>query len=250
MSTRTQFLSANITLPPHEQFLSAQHRHVDTAIANAILKKGTRNSFHHWPKQDYDMAVTMLQMPHALGGFGLTPNVLAQSTAKVAMASRFLGLVGSLPPDEQQLWLPNQLAHDPQSWFAPHLLQLKSEYGVLLNKHNCKEQEMYIVQDQPLPPSEILLLPPLQSLCKAHVRNQELPQPGDSRPVMPPSQHALSKQMMKNWEPWGENMNKATNKRMLQQLALHAPQTIKATSIQDLDPLPLANNDHPFRLAG
>ena len=175
------------------------------------------------------MAVTMLQMPHALDGFGLTPNVIAQTSAKVPVAVRFLGLVGSLPSDEQQLWLPNQIAHDPHSWFAPHLLQLKSEYGVLLNKHDCKVQEMYTVQDHPPPPSEILLLPPLQSLCKAHARNQELPQPGDSRPVMPPSQHALSKQMMKNWEPWGENMKMATNKRMLQQLALHAPQTIKAT---------------------
>jgi hypothetical protein len=44
-----------------------------------------------------------------MGGFGLTPNVLAQSTAKVAMAARFVGLVGSLPPDEQQIWLQTQL---------------------------------------------------------------------------------------------------------------------------------------------
>ena len=51
----------------------------------------------------------MLQMPHALGDFGLTPNVIAQTSVKVAMAARFLGLVGSLPLDEQQLWLPNQL---------------------------------------------------------------------------------------------------------------------------------------------
>ena len=100
-------MSAHITLPPQEQFLSAQHRHVDTAIANTILKKGTRNSFHLWPKQDYALAVTMLQMPHALGGFGLTPNLLTQTSAKVAMAARFLGLVGSLPSDEQQLWFPN-----------------------------------------------------------------------------------------------------------------------------------------------
>ncbi len=92
------------------------------------------------------MTVTSLQMPHAMGGFGLTPNVLAQSTANVAMASRFVGLVGSLPPDEQQIWLPNQLVHDPQTWVAPHLLQLQSEYAVLLNKHNWKEQEMYIVE--------------------------------------------------------------------------------------------------------
>jgi hypothetical protein len=48
------------------------------------------------------------------------------------MASRFLVLVGSLPLDEQQLWLPNQQAHDPDSWTAPHLLQLKVEYDVLM----------------------------------------------------------------------------------------------------------------------
>ena len=117
MNTLTQYMSANITLPPQEHFVSAQHRHVDTAIENTILKKGTRNSFHNWPKQDYDMAVTMIQLPHAMGGFGLTPNVLAQHTAKVTMSSHFLGLVGSLPLDEQKLWLPNQLAHDPQTWF-------------------------------------------------------------------------------------------------------------------------------------
>ncbi len=101
------------------------------------------------------------------------------------------------------------------------------------------------MQDQPLPPSEILLLPSLQSLCKTHVRNQELPQPGDSRLVMPPSQHALSKQMMKKWELWEENKKKATNTRMLQQLVFHAPQTIKVTSTKDLDPAPLTVNDHP-----
>ena len=66
MNTRTQFMSVNITLPPQGQFLSAEDRHVDTVIANSILKKGTRNSFHLWPKNDYDLGVTMLQMPHTL----------------------------------------------------------------------------------------------------------------------------------------------------------------------------------------
>ncbi len=127
-NTRTQYTSANITLPQQEHFLSAQQRHLDTAVVNVILKKGTRNSFHHWPKPDYDLAATRFQMPHARGGFGLTPNTLPQHTTKVAMASRFVGLVGSLPPEEQQIWFPNQLANDPQTWVAPHLLQLKSEY--------------------------------------------------------------------------------------------------------------------------
>jgi hypothetical protein len=80
-----------------------KHLHVDTAIANAILKKGTRGSFHLWVQDDYDLVVTMLQKPHSLGGFGLTPNVISQTTAKVVMSSRFLGLVGSLPLEEQKL---------------------------------------------------------------------------------------------------------------------------------------------------
>ena len=84
----------------------------------------------------------MLQKSHVLGGFGLTPNVLAETSAKVAMTSRFLQLVGSLPLEEQKLWLPNQLAHDPESWTAPHLISLKSDYPVLVNKYNCKVQEM------------------------------------------------------------------------------------------------------------
>ena len=119
-------MSANITFPPQECFLSAQHIHVDKAIAKPVLQKRTRGSFHHWVKDDYELTVTMLQKPHALGGFGLTPNVLAQISAKVAMASRFLQLVGSLPPEEQQLWLPNQTDHDPDSWYVPHLLNFKN----------------------------------------------------------------------------------------------------------------------------
>jgi hypothetical protein len=61
---------------------------------------------------------------------------------------------------------------------------------------------------------------------------------------MTPSQRALSKQMMKYWGPWETNMQKSTNSRTLQQLALHTQQTSQATSTQDLDPLPLTNNDH------
>jgi hypothetical protein len=121
-NTRTQYMSANISLPPQEQFLSAQHIHVDKAIAKDILQKGTRGSFHYWAQDEYELAVTMLQKPHAFGGFGLTPNVLAQISAKVAMAARFLKLVGSLPSEEQQLWLPNQTAQDPDSWHVPHLV--------------------------------------------------------------------------------------------------------------------------------
>jgi hypothetical protein len=96
-------MSANITLPPREHFLSAQNIHVDTDIVDVILRKGTRDSFRQWDKNDYDLTVTRLQMTHVDGGFDLTPNVIAQTSAKVVMSSRFLGLVGSLPLDEQHL---------------------------------------------------------------------------------------------------------------------------------------------------
>jgi hypothetical protein len=89
-------------------------------------------------------------MPHAMGGFGLTPNVLAQSTTKATMGARFLGLLGSWPLDEQKIWLPNQSVQDPQTWLAPNLLHLKQVYEVLLTEFDCKEQDSYVVQDQPL----------------------------------------------------------------------------------------------------
>ncbi len=49
---------------------------------------------------------------------------------------------------------------------------------------------------------------------------------------------------MKNWDFWDSKIANATNKRML-----HKPQTIRATSTLDLDPPPLAANDHPSVLS-
>jgi hypothetical protein len=58
---------------------------------------------------------------------------------------------------------------------------------------------------------------------------------------MPPSQNALSKEMMKKWETWEINIQKSNNPQILQQLVFHTKQIIKTTSTQDLDPLPLGN---------
>jgi hypothetical protein len=68
---------------------------------------------------------------------------------------------------------------------------------------------------------------------------------GKRDPGISPSQRVISNQMMKKWEPWETNMRKSNNSRMIQQLALHTQQIIKATSTQDLDPRPLVNIDHP-----
>ena len=86
-NTHTQYMSVNITLPPQEHFLSAQHVHVDTVITATILRKGTLGSFRQWDKNDYDLGVTRLQIPHGNGGFGWTANVIVQTSSKVVMTS-------------------------------------------------------------------------------------------------------------------------------------------------------------------
>jgi hypothetical protein len=50
----------------------------------------------------------MIQIPHSVVGYDMTPNVIAQISTKVTMTVRFLGFVGSLSSSEQQLWFPNQ----------------------------------------------------------------------------------------------------------------------------------------------
>ena len=61
------------------------------------------------------------------------------------------------------------------------------EYEILVDKYGWSVKEMFTVQDPPDPSSDELLLPPLKCLYKTNVRIQERPQPGDSRPVFPPS---------------------------------------------------------------
>jgi hypothetical protein len=51
---------------------------------------------------------------------------------------------------------------------------------------------------------------------------------------------------MRKREPWDTNISKSNNHRMLQPLASHTQQTIKATSTQDLDPRPRTLNWKPL----
>ena len=101
-------MSANITLPP--------------------------KSISYGHSTSYDLVVTMIQKTHDLGGYDMTPNTITQTSVKVAMTSRFLGLVGSLPPDEQNeqnLWIPNQVVHDPDTWTT-------SDVDVPWKRSRCK----------------------------------------------------------------------------------------------------------------
>jgi hypothetical protein len=146
-------------------------------------------------------------MSHSMGGYGMTPNVIAQISSKVDMVSRFLDFVDSLSSSEQQLWFPNQNVQDPDTWTLPHLIQLLHEYKKLVEDFNCDIQEF-------ITPSNILHLPPLTRLHSATTRNMELPQPGEPRKVQPPSQRTLSRQLMRSWPLWKTNIDTSSNTRI------------------------------------
>ena len=110
----------------------------------------------------------------------MTPSTITQTSTKVDMTSRFLGLVGCLPLDEQNLWFPNQMVHDPDTWTTPHLLQLKREYEILVDKYGCVVQKTVTLQGPPTPLSDTLLLSSLKYLYKVNERIQERPQSGYS----------------------------------------------------------------------
>ena len=92
------------------------------------FSKVLRGSFRQWDKSDYDLAVTMLQNPHVLGGYGMTPNTIAQTSAKVDMSSHFLGLVGSLPPDEQKSLVPKSSGTRPR--YVDHTSSSPAHKGI------------------------------------------------------------------------------------------------------------------------
>ena len=57
------------------------------------------------------------------------------------------------------------------------------------------------------------------------------PSAWDSRPVLPPSQLTLSRQIMKNWEPWKVTIEKSNNHRMLEQMAFRIQHSVQTTGV-------------------
>ncbi len=113
-------------------------QHVDRTLPNAILRKGTRGLYQHWSPHDIDLPTVMIQILVTpwYGGLRNDVHVITQISSKVDMPSRFLVIVGSLPPSEQTMWIPHQNVQDPSTWTLSHLFQLKQEYNNLQIKYN------------------------------------------------------------------------------------------------------------------
>ena len=91
-ATRLQYLNGQIQLA-NQQVL--QQQHVDHKIANALLKKGTRDAYKKWNLQDRAWVDMRLHESHNEGGFGVPNNTISRHAAAYATNARFVAFVGT-----------------------------------------------------------------------------------------------------------------------------------------------------------
>ena len=87
-ATRLQYLNGQVRLA-NQQVL--QQQHVDhNKIANALLKKGTRDAYKTWNQQDRAWVDMRLHESHDEGGFGVPNNTISRHAAAYATNAGFL----------------------------------------------------------------------------------------------------------------------------------------------------------------
>ena len=135
-ATRLQYINSHIMLPNR---CVLQQQHVDCKIADALLKKGTKQHADGWDSSSKDWAHMCIHLPHAEGGFGVTFNDVTKDAAFYTTTSRFVAWLGAFPQERQKLWLPKDDLRDSSSWASPPLVLLRDIHSKLLTQYNCKE---------------------------------------------------------------------------------------------------------------
>ena len=100
-ATRLQFLNSDIML---DNRCVLQQQHVDCKIADALLKRGTKQHADGWDAQSKAWAHLVLHLPHAEGGFGVTFNDVTKDAAFYTTTSRFVAWLGAFSQARQELW--------------------------------------------------------------------------------------------------------------------------------------------------
>jgi hypothetical protein len=77
-ATRLQYINSHLML--HNRCV-LQQQHVDCKIADALLKKGTKQNADGWDASSKDWAHMVLHLPYAEGGFGVTFNDVTKDAA-------------------------------------------------------------------------------------------------------------------------------------------------------------------------
>ncbi len=115
-----------------------QQQHVDVKIADALLKKGTKQHADGWDAASKDWPHMVLHLPHAEGGFGVPFNCVTKDAAFYTTA-RFVSWMGAFSQERQKLWLPKDDLRDSSSWSSPPLLLLRDIHSRLVTQYDCKE---------------------------------------------------------------------------------------------------------------
>ena len=109
-----------------------QQQHVDCKIADALLKKGTKQHADGWDVSSKDWTHMVLHLPHTEGGFGVSFNCVTKDVAFYTTTSRFVSWMGAFSQERQELWLPKDDLWDSSSWSSPPLLLLRDIHSKLL----------------------------------------------------------------------------------------------------------------------
>jgi hypothetical protein len=112
-TTRLQFLNSHILLDTR---CVLQQQHVDCKIADALLKRGTKNHVEDWDSASKDLTHMVLHLPHVEGGFGVSFNCVTKDAAFYTTTSRFVSWMGAFSQERQKLWLPKDDLRDSSSW--------------------------------------------------------------------------------------------------------------------------------------
>ena len=135
-ATRLQYLNSHIIL---DNCCVLQQQHVDCKIADALLKKGTKQHADGWDASSKDWAHMVLHLPHAEGAFGVSFNCVTNDAAFYTTTSRFVSWMGAFSQARQELWLPKDDLRDSSSWSSPPLVLLRDIHSKLLTQFDCKE---------------------------------------------------------------------------------------------------------------
>ena len=113
--------------------------HVDCKIADALLKKGTKQHADGWDASSKAWAHMVLHLPHAEVGFGVTCNDITKDAAFYTTTSCFVAWLGAFSQERQGLWLPQDDLQDSSSWSSSPLVLLRDIHSKLITHYECKE---------------------------------------------------------------------------------------------------------------
>ena len=133
-----------------------QQQHLDHKIANALLNKGTRNTYKSLNQQDRAWLDMRLHESHEVGGFGVTHKTVSRHAASYTNNARFVSSWAPLPTllSRSGCGATTSSIYPPG---VPPLCTLKRLHEDLLQKYDCSDLQAAAQPPQPSAPAAALL---------------------------------------------------------------------------------------------